>query len=126
MNGHIHLKPAILSHEEKHYEKRIYSGQEFSFTASDCNYLGCCLCCPECQHGLHRRLYFQCRPQSYWCTDTPAGHLGTWQNKSTRRKKTYSSIFRPQNINHRRYLLWYPALLCKQLPAVWHQIHQRW
>lgn len=87
MNGHIHLKPAILSHEEKHYEKRIYSGQEFSFTASDCNYLGCCLCCPECQHGLHRRLYFQCRPQSYWCTDTPAGHLGTWQNKSTRRKK---------------------------------------
>ena len=46
--------------------------------------------------------------------------------KSTRRKKTYSSIFRPQNINHRRYLLWYPALLCKQLPAVWHQIHQRW
>ena len=40
MNGHIHLKPAILSHEEKHYEKRIYSGQEFSFTASDCNYLG--------------------------------------------------------------------------------------
>lgn len=53
-------------------------------------------------------------------------HLGTWQNKSTRRKKTYSSIFRPQNINHRRYLLWYPALLCKQLPAVWHQIHQRW
>ena len=23
-------------------------------------------------------------------------------------------------------VLWYPALLCKQLPAVWHQIHQRW
>ena len=51
---------------------------------------------------------------------------GLGKNKSTRRKKTYSSIFRPQNINHRRYLLWYPALLCKQLPAVWHQIHQRW
>ena len=31
-----------------------------------------------------------------------------------------------KRIHHRRYLLWYPALLCKQLPAVWHQIHQRW
>ena len=48
------------------------------------------------------------------------------KQKAPEEKKTYSSIFRPQNINHRRYLLWYPALLCKQLPAVWHQIHQRW
>lgn len=56
----------------------------------------------------------------------PAGHLGTWQNKSTRRKKTYSSIFRPQNINHRPVSA---VVSCSALQATSSslaQIHQRW
>ena len=40
-----------------YYEKRNSPSQKFFTSFADCNHLGHCLCCTECQYGLHRRIY---------------------------------------------------------------------
>lgn len=51
---------------------------------------------------------------------------GLGKTKAPEEKKRIQASSDRKTLITRRYLLWYPALLCKQLPAVWHQIHQRW
>lgn len=87
MNGHIHLKPAILSHEEKHYEKRIYSGRILFY----CFWLqlsGVLPLLPRVSAWTTSAALLS-MPSAillvHW--HSCLGHLGTWQNKSTRRKK---------------------------------------
>ena len=46
------------------------------------------------------------------------------RTKSTRAKAEASR--QSANLTHRRHLLWYSALPCKQFSAVWNQIYHRW
>ena len=70
-------------------------------------------------------LHFNSIRKPYWFTDAFAGHPAFSASQNLPKKKT-DHRHRPISkiTDHGRYLLWHPALPGKQLPAVWHQIHQ--
>ena len=95
-------------------KKETSPSQEISFTSfADCNHLGHCLCCTECQYGLHRRIYISIQSASLIGSLTLLPViLASQQAKICQKKKTDHSEHRPtaEDPDHGRYLLWHHSL----------------
>ena len=127
MNGHIHLKPAILSHEEKHYEKRIYSGQDSLLLLLTATIWGVAFVAQSVSMDYIGGFTFNAVRNLIGALTLLPVIWGLGKTKAPEEKKRIqASSDRKTLITRRIFCCGYPALLCKQLPAVWHQIHQRW